>query len=856
MKSKCFAVCLGAISALLASTTLPAQTIWDGGGGADTSWGNAANWDNDTSPAFDGTDFLTIIAPSAGNTSLTLGANRTINRIRFGAGSTALSLSGNTLILRNTTSSTTTPLWNATTSDNVAATINSNVLLEAGSAGSYTGFFRESSNSNGGTQFNGTITQGVGESWTLRFSQSAARGAFTLNNASNSISVISNNGTTLTSGVAGAFGGASLVLGGGVTGSATNDHYNTAVGNDITLSAQSAWNSAIQTRLTGALSQGTNRLIYAGSGSGFTRADYSSVSGSGITTVRSGTLWVDDMNKLSSGTLQLGNGTTAGWGSFVLSGDGGVDAPTWAEFAANRTFNASGGANTWSINVTTTAGSGGGFAARGGDVTIPHQSDPGAGGITNTTFARNFVLGSTGTLDGTRIANGAVKINTDIAFAAGEYRPAIIWNSEVVAGNAGTAWTLGGPVHELNGALSGTDVELIPLSGGSSANRGILRVTNATNSFSGSSVWVLGSTRTPWTTPGGITITSSNPDDNSGVVAIFTNDGAFGGSGVEVVVSSLGSSGTATNSLLLFEDVNGAGSTTFNQNFSLLSNTSTYTSGFGSWDGEVIYTGDVNMPSTHNTGSAIVHVRNGSLTLGTASDNSNIANSRGNATTFYKEGGGTLELRNLTFTGTQASNSWNVRGGTLLVNQALTATGITGAAGGTVGGNGSVSGFVTMQNGSILAPGNSPGTLEIAGNLSLASTTEFRLELGGGTPGDGTGFYDQVNVLGSANVNGTLTINTFGGFDANGGEFYILTRNGGSGIFTGLAEGAQVSIDGGLYTGNITYVANWGGTQGSSSLSGGDDIALYNIVGIPEPNVGLMMVAGFGLMALFRRRSS
>jgi len=261
----------------------------------------------------------------------------------------------------------------------------------------------------------------------------------------------------------------------------------------------------------------------------------------------------------------------------------------------------------------------------------------------------------------------------------------------------------------------------------------------------------------------------------------------------------------------------------------------------------------VNLPLSAENGST--------LTLGTNGGSAaTIANYRSAATTYNTGGNGTVILQNVTYSGNQSSYNWNVREGTLLANNAAgSATGggnITASAGGTFGGNGSVSGSVTMQNGSVLVPGvNNPGTLEIGVNLSLAGTTEFRLELGGTTPGDGTGFYDQANVLGNATLNGTLTINNFGGFDPSGGTFYILSRAGGSGIFTGLAEGAQVSISGGLWTGNITYNATWTGLQGTSSTIGGNDVALYNIVGIPEPNVALMMMGGFGLMAMFRRRS-
>jgi fibronectin-binding autotransporter adhesin len=787
---------------------------------------------------------------------LTLGADRSIGRITFGGGSTTISLSGSTLRLNSTTTSagTGTALWNASTADGKAATVDSSILLQAGASGTYTGHFRENNNSNGGTTFNGQITQGVGENWTMRFSRNSARGTFRLNNAANNFSGVINAGADVLSLTPGSYGSGLITLSGGATGTATNEHYTTAVGNDVTVTAASGWSSNVATRLTGNLSQGGNVLTYAATGSGFTRADFASVSGSGATTTRSGALWATSMSSLTTGTLNIADGT-AGFGTFILSGTGSSDAPTWDDFTGARTYNQSGGAGTWRINTTTTAGTAGGFAARNGDVTIPHQSAPNAGGITDTTFARNFVLGSQAVLNGSRIADSAVKVNTDIAFGSAEYRPAITWNTQTVAGNSSTSWTLGGPVHELNGVLSGANVELVPLSAGSSTNRGIVRITNGANNLTGASVWVLGSTRSSWTTPGGIAITSSNPDDQSGVVAVFTSDAAFGGSSVEVVVSALGSSGTATNSLLMFEDANISGTTTFDKGFSLLGNTGTYAAGFGNWAGDSIYTGDISMPATFGTnGNAVVHVRDGSLTLGTSGDAAGITNNRSAATTFHKEGDGTLVIDNLVVSGSQSSNSWNVRGGTMLVNDNMAAGNIAVINGSALGGDGTISGNVTFgTGGGVLSPGNSPGTLDVSGNLTLNAATTAEIELGGAAPGDGSGFYDQINATGTAALaSAVLNVSTFGGFNPNGGVYYILSRSGGTGTFFGLAEGDTVLIDGGLGSAQITYLADWTGSHGSSSLTGGDDIALYNVAYIPEPTT--LSLLAVGAVGLTRRR--
>ena len=65
--------------------------------------------------------------------------------------------------------------------------------------------------------------------------------------------------------------------------------------------------------------------------------------------------------------------------------------------------------------------------------------------------------------------------------------------------------------------------------------------------------------------------------------------------------------------------------------------------------------------------------------------------------------------------------------------------------------------------------------------------------------------------------------------------------------FDALSEGSQINVGGG-YTGTITYKANWGGTQATSTLTGGNDMAIYNVVAVPEPAGATLL--GIGLLAL------
>lgn len=109
-------------------------------------------------------------------------------------------------------------------------------------------------------------------------------------------------------------------------------------------------------------------------------------------------------------------------------------------------------------------------------------------------------------------------------------------------------------------------------------------------------------------------------------------------------------------------------------------------------------------------------------------------------------------------------------------------------AGGEMGGSGSVAGDV-MANG-LIAPGNSPGRLVIAGSLIQAPGSALGLDIDGPTPGIGAGHYDTLVLTGSGGVytaggaivpitrgiSGDAT-NTF--TPAIGDAFQVVTAQGG-----------------------------------------------------------------------------
>jgi hypothetical protein len=87
--------------------------------------------------------------------------------------------------------------------------------------------------------------------------------------------------------------------------------------------------------------------------------------------------------------------------------------------------------------------------------------------------------------------------------------------------------------------------------------------------------------------------------------------------------------------------------------------------------------------------------------------------------------------------------------------------------------------------------------------------------------------------------------------------FYVFTRAGTSAFgltqpFDAYPEGATINIGSG-FTGKVTYKANWTGNQATSTVTGGNDMAIFVV---PEPTSATLL--GLGMLALvpFGRRQT
>jgi autotransporter-associated beta strand protein len=174
---------------------------------------------------------------------------------------------------------------------------------------------------------------------------------------------------------------------------------------------------------------------------------------------------------------------------------------------------------------------------------------------------------------------------------------------------------------------------------------------------------------------------------------------------------------------------------------------------------------------------------------------------------------------------------------------------VTVNANGTLAGHGYIAGSVTVS-GSI-SPGTSAGSLEV-GSLVLNSSASTVIELGG------TSFtlnavenYDRIKSLGSAALDGTLSVSLINSFTLGSGQLFGIVDilGAASGTFAGLPEGSIVLSNSG-YDLRITYAGLV--DDASVALAGGSDVVLYTTP-IPEPAT-LGAVAGLAVLGLRRRR--
>ncbi|MER9948491.1 autotransporter domain-containing protein [Mesorhizobium sp. M0047] len=135
---------------------------------------------------------------------------------------------------------------------------------------------------------------------------------------------------------------------------------------------------------------------------------------------------------------------------------------------------------------------------------------------------------------------------------------------------------------------------------------------------------------------------------------------------------------------------------------------------------------------------------------------------------------------NLTADSSGFTGATNVSGGRLAVNGSLASSLVT-ITGGMLGGNGTVGG-IAAQSGGIIAPGNSIGTLNVAGNVDQAAGSIYLVEL------TSTGTSDFLHAAGTATIDSGALIDVVkldGAPYVAGTHYTVLQADGGvTGTYT------------------------------------------------------------------------
>jgi autotransporter-associated beta strand protein len=217
---------------------------------------------------------------------------------------------------------------------------------------------------------------------------------------------------------------------------------------------------------------------------------------------------------------------------------------------------------------------------------------------------------------------------------------------------------------------------------------------------------------------------------------------------------------------------------------------------------------------------------------------------------------GTLAVSNSSALG---SGTVTLNGGLLSINPGVTLSNpIDLTNGGTLGGNGIIGTHITVGGNVILSPGNSPGNLTFASDLTFAGggTYDWQIQSVAGTAGTS---WDLVSVNGSLNITATsgspfviklFSLNsdgvagTVGDFNsANPYSWTIASATGGISNF----NSTDFSIDASGFQ-NSLGIGSFFVTENGSNL-------MMNFTPVPEPSTYGLMAAGL-VVLLWRRRKT
>ena len=518
----------------------------------------------------------------------------------------------------------------------------------------------------------------------------------------------------------------------------------------------------------GSVTLGAKNLTLTNAAGTFSGAAF----GTGGLTVSGGTETLTGANTYT-GVTAIGAGAT-----LALSGTGSIASSSG--IADSGTFDISGHTNGTDIAGLSGAGS---VILGANTLTLTNGGTfagvaSGAGGL--TIAAGNEILTGNNTYAGTTTVSGG----------------------NLTLGAGGTSGAVTGPIVLASGVLTinrSNTVSLAAISGGG----GLVQAGTGTTVLTGVNSYT------------GLTSIGAGTLALSGAGSIAASSGVVDGGVFDISAAASGASITT---------LSGAGSATLGVNTLTLTNAAGTFAGATSGTGGLILAGGTETLTGANTYTGATAVNAGTLTLGgtgsalstasavTVASGATLAlasnqtlgslastgtvnlgssvlsvNANGATTTLSgpivgtggltKVGGGELFL-----TGTDTfSGPTTVAAGILAINGALPNSVVSVLSGGALHGSG-VAGNVAIGAGGIIAPGNSIGTLTVAGNLTLAPTAIYQDEV------NAAGASDLIQVGGKATLGGTVQVLAAPGSYARQTIYTILTAAGGvTGTFNGGA---------------------------------------------------------------------
>lgn len=424
--------------------------------------------------------------------------------------------------------------------------------------------------------------------------------------------------------------------------------------------------------------------------------------------------------------------------------------------------------------------------------------------------------------------------------------PSDLWTS--ATGNAN--WLVG-PVDWTDGnaaVFNAATGEAITITGIVSPTSVAVGANNGSWSFAGTGGIGGGSTLTK---SGTGTLTISTANSYSGLTNVQTAGGVLNIQNALALGNTAGATNVNAGSLQLQGGITVAGESLTVTNGGRLANFS----GNNEWTGSVsAVTSGSGSRFQSDSGTLAI---SGTVTLtGNASSFSVRGVSDGVVSGNIVEGGTSSGLSKAdagtwTFSGNNSYlGTTTVGGGTLLINgNSSGATGAVAVNVGTLGGNGTIGGDVTVANvaTAILAPGTSSdatATLALNNkNLTFAGTaSQLKLDIAGTAAGS----FDQIVGINALAANGDIVFTLSGTYGT--ASWNVLDFAGVSGNFDTVTLA-------GSYAGSLTRLSNtWTGTVGGLAWTFEQTTGVLSAV--PEPSTYAMFLTGVFALVLLRKRKA